>query len=56
MLKNPARSFPREWVVMIFSSNEGQNMVPDVILILIKEWKVVLVVMACVSVCVEGGY
>lgn len=37
MLKNPARSLPRERVVMRFSSNEGQNMAPDVILILIKE-------------------
>lgn len=37
MLKNPPRSLPREQVVMRFSSNEGQNMAPDVILILIKE-------------------
>lgn len=40
MLKNPAQSLPRERVVMRFSSNEGQNMVPDVILILIKEGRV----------------
>lgn len=44
MLKNPARSFPREQLVMRFSSNEGQNMAPDVILILIKEERVVVVV------------
>lgn len=43
MLKNPARSLPREPVVMRFSSNEGQNMAPDVILILIKEGRVVVV-------------
>lgn len=37
MLKKPARSVPRERVVMRFSSNEGQNTLPDVILIPIKE-------------------
>lgn len=42
VFKNPARSLPREWVVMRFSSNEGQNMAPDVILILIKEGRVVM--------------
>lgn len=42
MLKNPARSLPRERVVMRFSSNEGQNMVPDVILILIKQGRAVV--------------
>lgn len=49
VLKNAARAFPREQVVMRFSSNEGQTMVPDVILILIKEWRVVLVVMGSVG-------
>ena len=42
MLKIPARSLPWERVVMRFSSNEGQNMAPDVILILIKEGRVAL--------------
>lgn len=42
MLKNSARSVPRERVVMRFSSNEGQNMAPDVILILIKEGRLVV--------------
>lgn len=49
MLKNAARAVPREQVVMRFSSNEGQTMAPDVILILIKEWRVVLVVMGSVG-------
>lgn len=49
VLKNAARAFPREQVVMRFSSNEGQTMAPDVILILIKEWRVVLVVMGSVG-------
>lgn len=40
VFKNPAQSLPREPVVMRFSSNEGQNMAPDVILILIKEGRV----------------
>lgn len=46
VLKNPARSLPRERLVMRFSSNEGQNMAPDVILILIKEGR---------EVVMEGG-
>lgn len=49
MLKNAAWAFPRELVAMRFSSNEGQNMAPDVIPILIKEWRVVLVVMGSVG-------
>lgn len=46
VLKNLARSLPRERLVMRFSSNEGQNMAPDVILILIKEGR---------EVVMEGG-
>lgn len=42
VFKNPTQSLPREPLVMRFSSNEGQNMAPDVILILIKEGRVVL--------------
>lgn len=42
VLKNPAQSLPREPLVMRFSSNEGQNMAPDVILILIKEGRVLV--------------
>ncbi|KAK5851748.1 hypothetical protein PBY51_023276 [Eleginops maclovinus] len=42
VLKIPARSLPWERAVMRFSSNEGQNMAPDVILILIKEGSGVL--------------
>lgn len=53
MFKNPARSLPRERVVMRFSSNEGQNIAPDVILILIKERRVVVVGMEWGSVCVS---
>lgn len=49
MLKNPARSLPRERVVMRFSSNEGQNMAPDVILILIKAGRVAAAVVVMVG-------
>lgn len=42
-LKTAARSLPRERPVMRFSSNEGQNMAPDVILILIKEGRVAVI-------------
>lgn len=55
MFKNPARSLPRERVVMRFSSNEGQNIAPDVILILIKVGRVLVVGMELGSGGGVGG-